>query len=135
MKKEEARQHIEQNLEPGDSLVGFFQAIQPFKLWLFLFIGPLAVLSMKHYFVAVTRQGITFYRLSTMGKFAGQDSFAFGDIESVKIGKGLLQRPMTFRFNNGRKLYVKATLKGVEKVAKIDAETQSFIEDNVRTVT
>jgi hypothetical protein len=40
---------------------------------------------------------------------------------------------MTFRFNNGRKLYVKAMLKGVEKVAKIDAETQRFIEDNVRT--
>lgn len=133
MKKEEARQHIEQNLEPGDSLVGFFQAMQPFKVWLFLFIGPLAVLSMKHYFVAVTRKGITFHRLSMMGKFAGQDTFAFSDIGSVKIGKGLLQRPMTFRFNNGRKLYVKAMLKGVEKVAKIDAETQRFIEDNVRT--
>lgn len=133
MKKEDARQHIEQHLEPGDSLVGYFQAIQPFKLWLFLFIGPLAVLSMKYYFVAVTRNGITFHRLNLLGKFAGQDAFAFSDIESVKIGKGMLQRPMTFRFSNGRKLYLKGQLKGVEKVAKIDAETQRFIEDNVRT--
>lgn len=133
MKKETARQHIEQHIEPGDSLVGFFQAIQPFKLWLFLFIGPLAVLSMKYYFVAVTRKGITFHRLNLMGKFAGQDAFDFSDIESVKIGKGMLQRPMTFRFNNGRKLYLKGQLKGVEKVAKIDPETQRFIEDNVRT--
>jgi hypothetical protein len=133
MKKEDARKHIQQHLEPGDSLVGFFQAIQPFKLWLFLFIGPLAVLSMKYYFVAVTRQGITFHRLNFMGKFSGQDTFVFSDIESVKIGKGMLQRPLTFRFNNGRKLYLKGQLKGVEKVAKIDAETQRFIEDNVRT--
>lgn len=133
MKKEDARQHIEQHLESGDSLVGFFQAIQPFKLWLFLFIGPLAVLSMKYYFVAVTRKGITFHRLNLLGKFAGQDAFPFSDIESVKIGKGMLQRPMTFRFSNGRKLYLKGQLKGVERVAKIDAETQRFIEDNVRT--
>ncbi|PKO35942.1 MAG: hypothetical protein CVU34_00200 [Betaproteobacteria bacterium HGW-Betaproteobacteria-7] len=133
MKKEDARQHIQQHLEPGDFLVGFFQAIQPFKWWLFLFIGPLAVLSMKYYFVAVTRKGITFHRINLMGKFAGQDTFVFSDIKSVKIGKGMLQRPMTFRFNNGRKLHLKGQLKGVEKVAKIDAETQRFIEDNVRT--
>lgn len=133
MKKENARQHIEQYLEPGDSLVGFFQAIQPFKWWLFLLIGPLAVLSMKYHFVAVTRKGVTFHRLNLLGKFAGQDAFAFTDIESVKIGKGILQRPMTFRFHNGRKLYLKGQLKGVEKVAKIDETTQRFIEDNIRT--
>lgn len=132
MKKEDARQHIEQHLEPGDSLVGFFQAIQPFKWWLFFLIGPLGVLSMKFYFVAVTQKGITFHRLNLLGKFAGQDSFAFEDIESVKIGKGILQRPMKFLFKNGRKLYVKGQLKGVEKIAKLDEATQRFIEEHVR---
>lgn len=134
MNKEEARLHIEQHLEPDDSLVGFFQAVQPFKWWLFLLIGPLAVLSMKFYCVAVSRKGITFHRINLMGKFAGQDAFAFSDIENVKFGKGLLQRPMTFRFHNGRKLYLKGQLKGVDKVAKIDEETQRHIEENVQTV-
>lgn len=134
MKKEDALHHIEQHLEPEDSLVGFFQAMQPFKWWLFLLIGPLAVLSMKYYFVAVSRKGVSFHRLSMLGKFAGHDMFAFDDIESVKIGKGILQRPMTFRFRNGRKLYLKGQLKGVDRVAKIDEATQRFIEDHVETV-
>ena len=133
MKKEDARLHIEQHLEPGDSLVGFFQAIQPFKWWLFFLIGPLGVLSMKFYFVAVTRQGITFHRLNLLGKFAGLDRFSFDEIEHVKIGKGLLQRPLRFFFKNGRKLYVKGQLKGVEKIAKLDEATQRFIEEHVRT--
>ncbi len=132
MKKEEIRQHIEQHLKPGDSLVGFFQAIQPFKLWLFFLIGPLAVFSMKYYFVAVTQQGISFHRLSLLGKFAGQDDFAYADIEKAKIGKGMLQRPMRFFFKNGRKLYLKGQLKGVEKIAKLDEATQRFIEEHVR---
>lgn len=132
MKKEEAQQYIEQHLKPGDSLVGFFQAIQPFKIWLFVLIGPLAVFSMKYYFVAVTQQGITFHRLNLLGKFAGQDDFAYDDIEKATIGKGWLQRPMKFFFKNGRKLYVKGQLKGVEKIAKLNEATQRFIEEHVR---
>lgn len=133
MNKEQAQQHIEKNLAAGNSLVGFFMAMQPFKIWLFFLIGPLAVLSMKYYFVAVTKKGLTFYRLNMLGNFSNSDSFDFNEIESVKIGKGMLQRPMKFKFNNGRSLYIKAQLKGVEKVAKITDEVQRYIENNIKT--
>lgn len=131
MKKEQAQEHIELHLTDGDSLISFFQAIQPFKIWLFFLIGPLAVLSMKTYFLAVTKKGLYFHRVNLLGKFSGMDFFAFDEIENVAIGKGILQRPMKFRFRNGRTLKVKAQLKGVEKIAKLTTEAQQHIEQNI----
>ncbi len=131
MKKEEAQTHIELHLTEGDSLISFFQAVQPFKIWLFFLIGPLAVFSMKTYFMAVTKKGLYFHRLNLLGKFSGMDFFPFDEIESVAIGKGILQRPMRFQFRNGRKLKVSAQLKGVEKIAKLTAEAQQHIEQNI----
>ena len=134
MNKEQAKKYIEENLNDGDSLIGFFQAVSPPNIWLFLLIGPLFILSMRTYFLAVTEKGISFYRLSLLGKFKEHDFFEFGDIESVKIGKGLLQRPMEFTFKNNRKIKVKAQLKGVEKVAKLLPDVQKHIESNIPLV-
>ena len=134
MNKEQAKKYIEENLNDGDSLIGFFQAVSPPNIWLFLLIGPLFILSMRTYFLAVTEKGISFYRLSLLGKFKEHDFFEFGDIESVKIGKGLLQRPMKFTFKNNRKIKVKAQLKGVEKVAKLLPDVQEHIESNIPLV-
>lgn len=131
MKKETAQEHIKLNLIEGDSLISFFQAVQPIKIWLFFLIGPLAVLSMKMYFLAVTEKGLYFHRLSLLGKFNGFDFFAYDEIESVVIGKGVLQRPMKFQFRNGRTLKIKAQLKGVEKIAKLTSEAQQHIELNI----
>jgi hypothetical protein len=132
MKKEKAKEYIEENLNEGDDLIGFFQAVSPPKIWLFLLIGPLFVLSMRMYYLAVTKKGISFHKLSLLGKFKEHDFFEFGDIESVKIGKGLLQRPMKFTFKNNRKIKVKAKLKGVENVAKLLPEVQQHIESNIK---
>ena len=134
MDKETARKHIEKNLRPGDSIVGFFYAIKPWSLWLFFLIGPLAILSMKYFFVAVTERGVYFHRLNMFGKFADNDFFGFREIRNVKIGKGIIQRPMKFRFNNDRSLKIKAMLKGVEKVAKLTESTQRHIESNIAVV-
>jgi hypothetical protein len=131
MKTEIAQKHIQKNIASDDFLIGFFYAIQPFKWWLFFLIGPLAVLSMKSLFVAVTKNGLTFHRLNMLGKFSGSDSFTYKEIENVKIGKGLLQRPMEFKFINGRKLKIKAQLKGVASVAKITEPVQRHIEANI----
>ena len=38
MNKTEAQQHIDKHIEPGDTLVGFFYAQVPFKIWLFFLI-------------------------------------------------------------------------------------------------
>lgn len=134
MNKEQAKKHIEENLNDGDSLIGFFLAISPPNLWLLLLIGPLFILSMRTYFLAVTEKGISFHRLSLFGKFKGHDFFEFGEIESVKIGKGLLQRPMKFKFKNNRKIRIKAQLKGVDKVAKLLPNVQEYIERNIDLV-
>lgn len=133
MKTEIAQRHIEKNIASDDSLIGFFYAIQPFKWWLFLLIGPLAVLSMKSLFVAVTKNGLTFHRLNMLGKFSDNDFFSYKEIDNVKIGKGLLQRPMEFKFTNGRRLKIKAQLKGVASVAKITDPVQRHIESNINS--
>ena len=131
MNKEQAQEHIEQTLKENDTLIGFFQAISPPKIWMFFIIGPLAILSMQGYFLAVTEKGLYFYKLSLLGKFKSCDFFEFDEIESVKIGKGILQRPMKFHFKNNRKIKVKAQLKGIEKVAKITPDVQSYIENKI----
>ncbi|MBF4437304.1 hypothetical protein ERJ77_23040, partial [Vibrio anguillarum] len=69
--------------------------------------------------------------LSLLGKFKEHDFFEFSEIESVKIGKGLLQRPMKFTFQNNRKITVRAQLKGVGKVAKLLPEVQQYIESRM----
>jgi hypothetical protein len=131
MDKERAHEHIKRNLREHDSLIGFFQAIEPPKIWLFFLIGPLAALRMRMYFLAVTTKGLHFHRLNLLGKFKEHDYFDFCEIERVEVGKGVLQRPMKFHFKNNRKIKVKAQLKGVEKVAKLTADVQRHIEDNI----
>lgn len=128
MNKNQVLEHINEPVQQGDVLVGFFQATQSFKIWLFFLIGPLAVLSMKFYFVAVTQQGIYFHRLNLWGKFSDYDFFTFDEIQNVEMGDGYLQKPMRYYFKNGRKLKLKAQLKGSQKVAKLDDETLEYIK-------
>jgi hypothetical protein len=131
MNKEQAQVYIQKNVKEDDTLIGFFQAISPPKIWMFFVLGPLAILSMRMYFLAVTERGIYFYKLSLLGKFKDCDFFEFDEIENVKIGKGILQRPMKFHFKNNRKIKVKAQLKGHKKVAKVTADVQSYIENRI----
>ena len=131
MDKDKVKQHIQKHMEQDDVLIGFFYTQQALKIWLFVLIGPFAAFSMKFYFVGVTKKGIHFHRLNLFGKFADHDFFKYDEIENVKIGKGLLQRPMKFQFKNGRNLKLKAQLKGVEKVAKLNEVTQVYIENNI----
>lgn len=133
MNKEKAQEHIENNLSQDDALIGFFYAQQPPKFWLFFVIGPLAILSMKNHFVGISAKGIYFHQLNLLGKFTGHDFFRYDEIESVRIGKGVLQRPMKFLFKNGRDIMIKAQLKGVDKVAKLNEVTQQYIENNIAT--
>ena len=134
MNKDKAQQHISACLNDGDDLIGFFQAIEPPKIWLFFLLGPLAILSMKSYFVAVGEQGVYFHRLNLLGKADTHDFFSFDEIEHLKVGNGVLQRPMWFSFNNGRKIKIKGQLKGVEKVAKLTPEVQAHLEKQISSV-
>ncbi len=131
MNKQQAEKHITENLEAGDQLIGFFFAIKPANFWLIFLLGPFFMLTMRQYYVAVTEQGVSFFKLDILGKFQLHDFFSYSDIESVKIGRGLLQRPMIFTFKTNRKLKLKAQLKGVEKVATLKPEVQTYIEQNI----
>jgi hypothetical protein len=136
MNKEEAKRYIEERLSNSDKLVGYFIAQGPFPIWWFLLLGPFGALFLKTYYIAVTNNGINFYRLSLMGKFKDDgDFFGFDEIESVKIKSGMMQRPMIFTLGNARKVKIKAQLKGLERVAKLTDETQRFIEKNITVAT
>lgn len=135
MKKEVAKEHILEELRNGDELVGFFMAQSPFPIWWFLLLGPLGMLFMKTYFIAVTKNGINFHKLSLMGKFKSDgDFFKFDEIKNVKIKDGMMQRPMIFILNNGVKVKIKAQKKGFERVAKLDEKTLQHIEDNITVI-
>jgi hypothetical protein len=101
---------------------------------LFFIIGPLAILSTKTYFVAVTTKGVYFHRLNLFGKFAGIDFFEFGEIENVKMGIGMIQRPMKFQFKNARNIKFYPMLRGGNKKAKLTEITQKYIENNITVV-
>lgn len=135
MKKEEVKEYILNHLSNGDKLVGFFIAQGPFPIWWFLLLGPFGALFLKTYYIAVTNSGISFYRLSLMGKFKDKgDFFHFDEIQSVKIKSGIIQSPMIFMLTNKRKVKIKAQVKGLGKIAKLTEETQKFIEKNINVV-
>ena len=135
MKKEEAEEHILNSIDNDDELIGFFTAQGPFPIWWFLLLGPLGAFFLKYYYIGVTQKGISFYRLSIMGKFKDEgDFFPFSEIESVKIKNGFLQRPLIFTLENGTKIKIKAQIKGVERVAKLSDEVQKHIENNITVV-
>ncbi|MCR9143870.1 MAG: hypothetical protein NXI24_16610 [bacterium] len=131
MHKDAARKIIEEQLQSDDTLIGFFMAQQSPPIWLFFLIGPFAALSLKTYFVGVSERGVYFHRLSMTGKFAHLDFFEYGEIAGLTVGKGMLQRPMKFFFSSDRTLLLKAQLKGVERVAKLDEATQRQLESRI----
>ena len=131
MDKQTAEEQIKRDLKEGDSLIGFFQAMEFPKIWLYFLVGPFASFGLKQYYVAVSTLGIYFYKLSLSGKFDTHDFFEYKEIESLQFGKGMVQRPLKLYFKNGRKVNMKAQLKGVEKVAKLTEDVQRHMERNI----
>ena len=123
---------IEKGLSPGEPLVGFFMAQRRPPIWLYLLIGPLAALSIRMYLVGVTDKRLHFHKLNLMGKVSAHDTFTFGEIKSVKFGRGLLTVPMAYVFPRGRKLKLHAQKVGLERVAKIDEKTVTYISQNIK---
>ncbi|MBL4587235.1 MAG: hypothetical protein JKX84_09300 [Flavobacteriales bacterium] len=133
MKKEQAKEHIRTTFREGESLVGFFISMQRMKFWLLILLGPLIALTMRHYYVAVSDKGVHFYRLTMLGKFSdNHDFFSYAEITSIRIKKGFIQRPLHFQFSNGRTLKLRAQLKGVKSVAKLDAMTQQYLAEHIK---
>lgn len=131
MNAEQIKEKLQSALQPEDELIGYFMAQQMPKFWLYLCLGPLAMVTMKTHYVGVTPKGLCFLQLNFLGNQSALDFFNYTEIESVVFGKGVLQRPTTFRFKNGRRLHIKAQLKGVEKVPKLTPELQAHIEQNI----
>ena len=132
MHKDKAFEHLKNNISPEEEILDFFHASKIFNIWLFVLMGPLAVLTIKGYFVAVTNKGLHFHALSLLGKFSQHDFFAYTEIECVKIGRGILQIPMKFTFANGRKLKIRAQKTGVNSVAKVHDKTLTFLREVIR---
>lgn len=128
MKKEQILEHVEQELEENESLIGFFMAQYKPSYWFLLLIGPLWALGIRVQYIAVTERGLYFHKCNILGKITGFDFFSYDEIKSVDFGKGLLQRPMKFLFKNNRKLKLNAQLKGVEKIPKLTPDIQDYMQ-------
>ena len=131
MHKDESLILLKNNFSNGEELIGSFMAKRPFKIWLFFLIGPLAVLSMKWYLIAVTNKGMHFQSLNLIGKFSQHDFFDYNEIDSFSIGRGILQITMKYMFTSGRKLKIKAQKKGRENY-KINDITLDFLKNNIQ---
>ena len=133
MHRDQARERIEKDITEGDELIGFFQATYFPRFWwlLVVLVTPIAFLTIRYYFVAVSKHGLCFYKLTFMGKFRDADFFTYDEIESAMVGGGFLTRPIMFRFINGRKLKLKGQLKGVDKIAKLTPEVSAYIVNNI----
>jgi hypothetical protein len=115
------------NLKQGEELIGFFQATYTPSLWWVILIGPLIYMGMRNYYVAVTNLGIHLYKLNFFGKLDTYNFFYYTEISEIKISKGFLQATLKLVFSNGRKLALKAQLKGPESAAKLDDQTVEFL--------
>lgn len=134
MKKDIAQAHVENHLQPGEELIGFFVAQKRVNFLMYMLMGPLAAFTMKFYYVAVTSAGIHFHRVNMWDKFAEHDFFNFEDIAGLKMGGGMLQKPLSFEFKNKRKLKIHAQLKGINNVATIDDKTIQHLNDKVESL-
>lgn len=132
MNKEKVLTYIKQHLSSKEDFIGFFQAQKKPGLWLYFMIGPLSLLAIRAYFIAVTDKGIHFHRLNFFGKFSGHDFFSFEEITKIKTRKGMIKLPIVFFFSNGRKLKIKALKKGRKNVARIEDSTLDYIKKRIQ---
>lgn len=132
MRKERARHHIDEHLEPGDSVVGFFQATRWPRIWVFFLLGPLAMLGLRILFIAVSQRGVYFHRVSHIDRFEGHDFFRFDEISACDVGRGFLNKRVRFLFNNNRRLRVLAQFRGADRVARLSPEVQEYLMQRVQ---
>lgn len=117
------------HLNQDEELIGFFQATYLPSFWWFLLIGPFIALGMRIYYVAVTNRGLHLYKLNFFGKQDTYNFFSYNEITKINLGDGLIQAPLQLSFSNGKKLTIKAQLKGMDKIAKLDDKTRKFLQD------
>ncbi len=131
MKKQEIEYKIRANLAKGDEALTIFQAQSPLKLRYFVLLGPLGMLSLRFYIIALSKFGVYFYRSNSLGAFKDYDFFEYDEIQSTEYGKGLLTKALTFYFLNGRKLKLKAQAKGTRQVCTYTPETQALLQQKI----
>lgn len=130
--KDKIYQAIAPHIKADEELIGYFMGMVMPKVWLSILIGPLNALTMKHYYIAVTSKGVYFLKLNLAGKPTHPDFMTYEEIHDLKLAKkGLLQQGITFEFNNGRKLFVKAARKGAKEAAILDDATLDYLMQHI----
>lgn len=91
--------------------------------------GALFSFGIKHYYIAVTSLGIhsNGYRFSMWGKPTIHTFYSWSDISKLKVGKGLITAPLSIFLSNGKKIFFKVPLKGLQRNAKLDDKTREFL--------
>ena len=130
MKYQKAKEHIDSFIQPDEMFHGWFIG-QYYNLALIFIIGPLAWLTLRFYYFAVTDKGIHIHRLGLSDQFEYSDFFPYSSITSLSFKKGFLQKSVRFSFDTGRSLRVQAITKGVASVPKLTDEILKILESNI----
>lgn len=117
---------IQPKLTQGEELVGFFYAIYFPNLSFTLITGMFG--GMNSYYVAVTSLGIQIHELDFLNnKPQSYKFFTYSEISKLNIGKGFARIPLNFEFTDGTKLMMKAQLRGLASIPKLDEKTKEFL--------
>ena len=132
MNKDDAKTELEKNLPEGEQLVGLFMAMTFPNFWWYVLVGPLAALKIKTYFVGVTNKGLHLHQLNLAGKFSLHRYIPFNEVLSLKLGRGFMKIPMRYTLSNGEIIKLNAQKVGVERVAKIEANTIAHLKQQIK---
>ncbi len=128
MKAEKVLEYINNTLDESDELIGYFFG-QEFNIGIYLIFGPLSMLKMKRYYIAVSQNGVHFHRVNLLEKICQSDFFSFDEIDEIKISKkGVIQKKIEFTFKNGRSVKVKSPIKGVKSAALFTPAIEEFFD-------
>jgi len=118
-------------LSDSEELIGYFRAIYTPSLWWVFFIGPLIMFGSKAYIIVVTDEGLHFNKFNLMNKPICHDFFKYEEISELLIQDRLLSALFKVSFTNGRKIKLAASIKGVEKIPKLNEEMKNYISKRV----
>lgn len=134
MDKVTIARYVNSNLRKGDKLFGHFMTVRPIKIRMFLFLGPLAALTLTRYVLAVSQNGIYFHRLGLFGGVENMDYFSYSEIAALSVGKGFIQTPLKFLFANQRTLKVKACIKNSKRQPVMSDELKNILMNRIAIV-
>ena len=132
LENDDIQKYIEKQISEGDELVGFFSGNSTMDLQVLVIAPAFAGFTIKVIVVAVTKRCLMIHLLNKFGtKFLDYSSIEYSDIDSIKFGMGLIQRPVKIKLKSGDKLKIKAQVRALVNCPKLTDDLQDYITKQV----